>query len=104
MTWVIRLWQMQSYLTFCCINGRRSADLPPKQDHPVCAGHAEVGAVWRIGKTHIRRLLSRGNTSPSTTLDNFFRLRSAWHTPPFDWSPQTHPCFPLYGVSRVSAA
>jgi hypothetical protein len=38
---------------------------------------------------------------PYTTLDHFFRLRSAWHTPPFDWSPQTHPCLPWRGVGRV---
>jgi len=41
---------------------------------------------------------------PYTTLDNFFRLRSAWQTPPPDWSPQTHPCFPLRGVGLVGAA
>ena len=35
-----------------------------------------------IGKSPIRRLLSRGNTSPFTTFDSFFPLRSARHTPP----------------------
>ena len=57
-----------------------------------------------IGKSPIRRLLSRGNTSP---LHNFGQLSSVAfrlaHSPP-DWSPQTHPCCPWRGVGREGAA
>jgi hypothetical protein len=57
-----------------------------------------------IGKHPLEGFRQAAILPPSTTLDNFFRWRSAWHTPPFDWSPRTHPCFPLRGVGRVGAA
>jgi betaine-aldehyde dehydrogenase len=45
---------------------------------------ALVAHVQGIGNAPIRRLLSRGNTFPYTTFDNYFPWRSAWHTRP-DW-------------------
>src|SRR5215510_2874153 len=36
----------------------------------------------RIGNAPMRRLPSRGKTSPDTTCANCFPWRSAWHTPP----------------------
>src|SRR5215510_5488377 len=57
----------------------------------------------RIGNAPMRRLPSRGKTSPDTTCANCFPWRSAWHTPPA-LSPQTHPCLLACGVSCVDAA
>src|SRR5918912_4010681 len=48
-------------------------------------------------KSPIRRLSSRGNTSPLHNFDIFFvAFRSAHSTP--DWLSQTHPCFHSRGV------
>jgi hypothetical protein len=57
-----------------------------------------------IGKHPLEGSCQEAILPPSTTLDTFFRLRSAWHTPPPDWAPQTHPCLPLRGVGRGGAA
>jgi hypothetical protein len=61
---------------YVCNNGgfewhrRGETVLPGLQSTDYHSG--SIQAV-RIGKTPIRRLLSRGNTSPSTTFDHFFR-------------------------------
>jgi hypothetical protein len=67
-----------------------------------------VGRAFQMAQTYRKHPLEgscqEAILPPYTTLDNFLRLRSAWHTPPPDWSPQTHPCFPLRGVGRVGTA
>ena len=78
-----------------------------------CLAACAVGSVVQfvsllpsrsIGKSPIRRLLSRGNTSPLHNFGGLFSVVFHWaHSPP-DWSPQTHPCFPLRGVGCVGAA
>jgi hypothetical protein len=55
----------------------------------------------RIGNPPIRRLLSRGHTSPYTTFDNFFPWRPAWHSPP-TCGRRRIPVF-LHVVSAVGA-
>jgi hypothetical protein len=51
--------------------------------HPSLSGSPQGGIVSpRIGHAPIRRLLSRGKTSPYTTFDNFFPWHPAWHTSP----------------------
>jgi hypothetical protein len=61
----------------------------------------KTGSNQRTEKSPIRRLLSRGNTSPFPQLLAFFPLRSTRHTPPPDWLSQTHPCFHSRGVGSV---
>jgi hypothetical protein len=55
----------------------------------------------RIGNAPIRRLLARGHTALSTTLDHLFPWRPVLHTPPTCGRRRIPVCFP--GVSAVGA-
>src|SRR6266852_7311777 len=68
--------------------------------------NAEMVLLYRsrIGNTPIRRLLSRGNTSPLHNFGQLFSVAFRWANSTPDWSPQTHPCFPLRGVGHTGAA
>jgi len=77
-----------------------SSKLIPIDEQP----NHQIVHLFRLGKAPIRRLLSRGKTSP---LRNFWLLfsvafRLTYSTP--DVWPQTHPCFLACGVGRVGAA
>src|SRR5262245_37265990 len=54
-----------------------------------------------IGNVPIRRLLSRDNTPPYPTFDNFFPWRPAWHTPPTCGRRHIPVFFPVVSAVRA---
>ena len=75
-----------------------SSKLIPIDEQP----NHQIVHLFRLGKAPLRRLLSRGKTSPCATFNYFFTVACHLvHPAPTLW-PQTHPCFLTRGVGRMA--